>query len=144
MNSGGFEGYAFGPLNEVKVSILQFTDNTLFLGKASVQNMLVIKSALRCFELASGLKINFHKSKLVGIGLEERITNRYASLLNCKVMKAPFTYLGLPVGGNSRRMEFWDPVVNKLKGRLSRWRQRTISFGGKITLIASVLSSIPL
>lgn len=112
---GKFEGYGIGMANEVGVSLIQFADDTLFIGMASMQNTLTIKSVLRCFELASGLKINFHKSKLVGIEVEGSITRRIASFLNCKVMRVPFTYLGLPVGGNPRRLAFWDPIVNKTK-----------------------------
>lgn len=67
-----------------------------------------------------------------------------ASLLNCRVMKVPFTYLGLPVGGNPRRISFWDTVVKKMSGRLTQWRKKVVSFGGRLTLISSVLSSIPL
>lgn len=95
-----------------------------------MQNALVIKCTMRCFEMASGLKVNFHKSKLAGIEVGERTTQSLANLLHCKTMKAPFTYLGLPVGGNPRRLTFWDPVINKLKGRLTRWRQKCVSFGG--------------
>lgn len=109
-----------------------------------MQNVMTIKSVLRCFEMTSGLKINFYKSKLVSLEIEEREIMRLAGLLNCKVQRVPFIYLGLPVGGNPRRLGFWDPVVAKLRGRLTQWRQKTLSFGGRLTLIASVLSSIPL
>ncbi|XP_057456479.1 uncharacterized protein LOC130747526 [Lotus japonicus] len=121
-----FVGYNFGTSNEVGVSILQFADDTLFLGEVTFQNAMAIKSALRCFELVSGLQINFHKSKLVGIETTKHETRRLAGFLNCRVMKIPFIYLGLPVGGNPRRISFWDPVITKLRGRLSLWRQKTL------------------
>lgn len=35
-------------------------------------------------------------------------------------------------------------MIKKLKGRLTRWKQKCISFGGRITLIKSVLSCLPL
>lgn len=59
-------------------------------------------------------------------------------------MEAPFTYLGMPVGGNPRRISFWEPVILKIKKRLSQWKQKYLSFGGRICLIRAVLSSIPL
>lgn len=40
-------------------------------------------------------------------------------MLGCKLGKVPFLYLGLPVGGNPRRLSFWDPIVNRIKSRLS-------------------------
>jgi hypothetical protein len=39
-------------------------------------------------------------------------------------------YLGLPFGGDSRRLSFWDPVVNKIRSRMSGWKSRFLSYGG--------------
>ncbi|MCI81328.1 LINE-1 reverse transcriptase like, partial [Trifolium medium] len=43
----------------MSVTHLQYADDTLFLGEATVANLWTIKSILRGFELASGLKVNF-------------------------------------------------------------------------------------
>lgn len=80
--------------------------------------------------MVSGLKINFHKSKLA----TEQETRRLAGLLNCRIMKIPITYVGLPVGGNPRRISFWEPVLAKLRGRLSQWRQKNPFFWRPVNL----------
>lgn len=49
----------------VKVSLLQFADDSFFFPKASMSNFICLKSILRCFELAFGLEVNFLKRKLV-------------------------------------------------------------------------------
>ena len=59
-------------------------------------------------------------------------------------MVAPFIYLGMPVGGSHKRGDFWKLVIEKVQARLSRWKGRSLSMAGKICLIRSVLSSIPL
>jgi len=41
--------------------MLHFTDDTIC--EESVSNIFTIKTMLRVFDLASGLKVNFHKSK---------------------------------------------------------------------------------
>jgi hypothetical protein len=51
------------------VSILQYADDTLCIGEASVDNLWALKAVLRGFELASGLKVNFWKSCLLGINV---------------------------------------------------------------------------
>jgi len=58
-----------------------------------------MKAILLCFELASGLKVNFVKSTIGGLGLDQSLLQSFAAILNCKVMVTPFVYLGLPIGG---------------------------------------------
>jgi mannosylglycoprotein endo-beta-mannosidase len=71
------------------------------------------------FETMSGLKVNFNKSMLVGINIPDSWLGEAASVLCCRVGKIPFLYLGLPIGGDPRRLVFWDHVVARLKLRLS-------------------------
>jgi len=59
-------------------------------------------------------------------------------------MRTPFKYLQMPIGGCHKRGKFWDKVVNRIKSRLGRWKDRYISRAGRLCLIKSVLSSIPL
>jgi len=46
---------------EVDVSFLQYADDTFFFCEDSWSNVVSMKAILRGFEIASGLKINFHK-----------------------------------------------------------------------------------
>jgi len=59
-------------------------------------------------------------------------------------MKLPFKYLGMIIGGNPRRSVFWNPIVDKIHSRLSRWKGRMLSMVGRICLIKSVISALPL
>nr|KYP32372.1 hypothetical protein KK1_046969 [Cajanus cajan] len=60
--SNRFFGVKMGT-QQVSVSISQYADDAIFFGEASLENVVAIKSILRCFELVSGLKVNFVKSK---------------------------------------------------------------------------------
>lgn len=53
------------------VSHLQYADDTICLGEATVDSLWTSKALLRGFEMASGLKVNFHKSCLMGVNVEE-------------------------------------------------------------------------
>lgn len=53
---------------------------TLLTGDMSVENITTIKSVLGWFELTSGLKVNFHKSKLVGIAMNDTVVRNFAEL----------------------------------------------------------------
>ncbi|GJX44734.1 putative RNA-directed DNA polymerase, eukaryota, reverse transcriptase zinc-binding domain protein [Tanacetum coccineum] len=63
-----FEGVKVGD-NSVDLSHLQFADDALLLGKWSLDNARNLCRILRCFNMASGLKVNFSKSKFFGIGV---------------------------------------------------------------------------
>ena len=136
-------GLKFGR-KEIEVCILQFADDTIFLCEDSFNNVVTLKAIIKGFELASGLKINFHKSKLAGINVQISYVSCYTKTLNCKQMGVPFTYMGLEVGGNPRKKQFWEPVVNKLKAKLSVWKGRFLSMARRICLINFVISAIPL
>lgn len=110
-------------------------DDIVFIGEANVHNIVVIKCVLRCFELTSDLEVNFHKSKLVGVAVDGSILFMYAYMLNCKQMYVPFVYLGIPVGGRSNGLQLWEPIIQKVRNKLSRWKHRTVFFGEWIFLI---------
>ncbi|XP_071694378.1 uncharacterized protein [Rutidosis leptorrhynchoides] len=67
-----------------------------------------------------------------------------ANAFGCKVGALPFTYLGLPIGANMKKLDSWKPVIDKFEKRLSYWKARSVSFGGRLTLVKSVLNSLPL
>ena len=104
--------------------------------------MRALRAALVIFESMSGLKVNFNKSMLVGMNISDSWLNEAATMLSCKVGRIPFMYLGLPIGGNPRRLQFWEPIVNRIKSRLSGWNNRFLSFGGRLILLKSVLTSL--
>jgi len=118
--------------SEVDLCMLQFVDDTLFLCQDAFSNVFTLKAILRGFEVASGLKINFHKSKLAGINVCKSNMDCYTKTLNCSQMEVPFIYLGLEVGGNPRKKKFWEPVLRKLKSRLSVWKGRFLSMAGRL------------
>lgn len=143
MAANWFNGFDFGG-SDLVISHLQYADDTIRIGKASVQNLWTIKAVLRGFEMASGLKINFSKSSLIWVNVSEEFMSMGCDFLNCSEGCLPFKYLGLPVGANLRSMSTWEPLVETLGGRLNSWSNRYISFGGIVVLLNSMFNSIPI
>ncbi|GAU18134.1 hypothetical protein TSUD_248350 [Trifolium subterraneum] len=140
---GYFKGIQISTTGTI-MSHLQYADDTLFVGEACVENLWTTKAILRWFELISGLKVNFFKSKLYGINVGDNFISSAASFLKCKVGKLPFIYLGLPVGANPRRLVTWNPVIEVLQKRLASWKNKYVSLGGRVVLLNSVLAAIPI
>nr|KYP45006.1 hypothetical protein KK1_033467 [Cajanus cajan] len=82
IQKGLFFGVKVGE-NSVEVSILQYADDTIFLGEATIGNVITIKAILRCFEMVPGLKVNFFKSCFSVIGVDRNTIVSFAQLLNC-------------------------------------------------------------
>ncbi|GKU98541.1 hypothetical protein SLEP1_g11532 [Rubroshorea leprosula] len=127
----------------MNVTYLQFADDTIVFGNASEENIWAVKSIMRIFEMVSGLKINFGKSMLMGINVPEEWMTRMSCILNCKQGSLPCKYLGMPIGSKRKCIAMWRPMIDSFKKKLANWKNRFISLGGRITLLNSVLSSLP-
>jgi hypothetical protein len=135
-------GYKVG--NNILSHTLQFADDTIILGEGNWNNLWTIKTVLRSFKIVFALKVNFHKSKLYGVNLDDSFLRALSSFLHSEVDSTPFRFLGIPVGANLRRRATWSPILDSLKKRLCAWNGRNLSIGGRVTLIKSILSSLPL
>jgi len=94
------------------------------------------------FESLSGLKVNFSKNQLVGVNVPAPWLSEAAMVLNCKVGSISFVYLGLPIGGNTRHLTFWELLLNRIKSRLSSWSSKHLSLDGRLILLKFVMSSL--
>ncbi|GAU51627.1 hypothetical protein TSUD_140380 [Trifolium subterraneum] len=138
-----FKGFSIGR-NPVVISHLQYADDTLCIGEASVNNLWTLKAILRGFELASGLKVNFWKSGLIGVNVNPTFLSMACTFLNCRLGSLPFKYLGLLIGANPKSLSTWEPLLDHLRNRLCSWRNKHISLGGRIVMINAVLNAIPI
>ncbi|MCI41760.1 putative RNA-directed DNA polymerase, partial [Trifolium medium] len=89
----------------------------LLIETKSWANVRALRALLMLFETMSGLKVNFHKSILVGVNIADSWLCVAATALHCKVGKVPFLYLGLLIGGDPRRLSFWEPVLTRIQNR---------------------------
>ncbi|GJY89743.1 hypothetical protein Tco_0504939 [Tanacetum coccineum] len=84
--------------DKLHISHLQYADDALISGEWSLTNAKNLSRILTCFHLASGLKVNFNKSKLYGIGVSNLELNSIATSIGCLASQFPCSYLGLPIG----------------------------------------------
>ncbi|GJT76643.1 retrovirus-related pol polyprotein from transposon TNT 1-94 [Tanacetum coccineum] len=75
------------------ISYLFYADDAIIVGEWSQHNAHNLICMLRCFYLVFGLKINVHKSKLIGVSVSDENFIDMAMVLGCGVTKMPMTYL---------------------------------------------------
>jgi hypothetical protein len=56
----------------------------------------------------------------------------------------PFRYLGIPMHYKRLSNSDWKDILDKFQKRLSSWKSKLLSVGGKLMLLNSILSSPPL
>ncbi|GKC87753.1 RNA-directed DNA polymerase, eukaryota [Tanacetum coccineum] len=133
VDEGLFKGVSVG--SSLQLSHLFYANDVIFMERLSESNIITIVHALDCFHKASGLRMNLQKSKLLGIAVEDEKVSRAAMKMGCCTLKTPFSYLGIKVGGMMTRIKSWDEIVAKLHSRLSKWKLKTLSIGGRLTLL---------
>ncbi|GJW13871.1 RNA-directed DNA polymerase, eukaryota, reverse transcriptase zinc-binding domain protein [Tanacetum coccineum] len=104
----------------------------------------VVNAGVGVFYRDSGLRINMNISKIMVISVANNVVDEAANNIGCTTLTAPFSYLGSNVGDFMSRTRAWDDILNKLSTRLSKWKMKALSIGGRLTLLKSVQGSMPI
>lgn len=94
--------------------------------------------------MVSGLRANFAKSNLFGINPPNIFLVAASHFFSCSIGSLPLKFFGILIGAIPRRASTWKPVVDKVKARLSLWKGRTLSMGGRVTLISRGIIALEL
>ena len=95
------------------------------------------------FQSISRLRINLNKSEIYPVGNVDNV-EALAFELGCKVGALPSSNMGLPLGTRHNSVTVWDGIEERFRKRLALWKRQHISKGGRVTLIQSTLSSLPI
>lgn len=120
--------YLFFIMTFFFLSHLMYVDDVTFICEWSKFNIINLHRLLCCFHLALGLKVNLHKSKVYGVGVDILEVERLASILKCEPSSFLFIYFGLPVGANMRLAKnFLRLYINLRQSYLNGKRELCIS-----------------
>lgn len=129
---------------EGDVAILQYADDTILLFQDDLAQARHVKMILGMFELMSGLKINFHKSGVICVGMEEDRIKKFEEILTCGRGVFPIKYLGIHVDEKRLKNSVWNPSVEKMEKIMGGWLGRFLNIAGRTSLINSSLTSLTL
>ena len=108
------------------IQCLQVADDTLVFCNAEKSSIKILKLILYAFELITGLKINFHKSQLIALGINEEMLDGFAAMLGCNAGKLPTRYLGISLHHSMLSKRDWPFLLEKITKRLCGWKCRTL------------------
>lgn len=122
--------------------IVQYADDTLLFMQASGKRLLALKALLNTVTLSTGLKVNYAKSCLIPLNLDEEKADCLAKTFGCVLGSLPFTYLGLPLSCSKHKVVDFSPLTDRIERRLVA-TSSFLSYGDKLTLVNSVLLAMP-
>jgi hypothetical protein len=146
LNKAMVQGNIAAPLRHVSCPdfpVIQYVDDTLIILPADAKQLICLKAILHTFAESTGLRVNYQKSNMYPINLSLERLVHFANTLNCKTGCFPFTYLGLPLGITKPTLEYFLPMVSRVERRLCGIAD-FLNYGGKLELVKSVLSSLPI
>ncbi|GKD61781.1 putative RNA-directed DNA polymerase, eukaryota, reverse transcriptase zinc-binding domain protein [Tanacetum coccineum] len=116
-------------VEELNVVLLEATNNNVFHGFHIGKEKLHISH------------LQFVDDALI-MGNYRRVQVHFASTIGALHNRLIGVYLGLPIGAKMSRCHHWNKTVERFQKRLSKWKSKSLSFGGRVTLIKSVLGSL--
>jgi ribonuclease HI len=130
-----------GPL----ISHLMFADDLLLFGQAVDENMRAVMEVLNNFCAMSGQQVNYDKSSIF---FSRNVSNGRRTVLSTqsglKETQHLGKYLGVPALGRAPRVQDFQYLVEKIKGKLAGWKAQQLSLAGRITLAKSVIQATPI
>jgi hypothetical protein len=122
--------------------IVQYADDTLLILQACPRQLLALRELLQVFAAATGLRVNYLKSCLMPINVDDYQIHLLVNIFGCSVGVLPFAYIGLPLGTTRPTVKDLTPIVDQIERRINA-SSHFLDYGGRLQLVNSVLSSLP-
>ncbi|GJZ84463.1 RNA-directed DNA polymerase, eukaryota, reverse transcriptase zinc-binding domain protein [Tanacetum coccineum] len=133
--------YHFG-CQQVKITHVCFADDLLMFCHGDKISVSVLKNAIEEFGEISGLLPNYNKSTIL-FGSMKMVDQE--EILDCvpfKIEKLPVKYLGVPLTSTRLSVNNCRVLIDKIKSKVFDWKNKSLSYAGRLQLIASVLESV--
>jgi hypothetical protein len=122
--------------------MLMSDDLVLFL-VPTPSDLETVKAALSIFGLASGLFSNLDKSVAIPMHCSEDDVALIRDILSCKIEGFPCRYLGVPLSVRRLRKCDEQPIIDRIAGRIPKWKGDLLNAAGRTALVKATLSAIP-
>lgn len=144
LNKGAEEG-KFGyhhNCKETKLTHLCFADDLMIFMEGTPHSVSGVLEILKEFETRSGLGVSITKTCFFSCGLSQQEIDNIKQISGLSHGTLPIRYLGVPLCTRKLSMTNCEPLILSVKGKLSSWSAKTLSFAGRLLLINTVISGI--
>ncbi|KAJ6835700.1 uncharacterized protein M6B38_330700 [Iris pallida] len=123
------------------VTHLIYDDDLLVFIQPSTDGLQTLAAIMEDLKSFSGLQMNRDKSRVYFSSLCPRKEER-ADVLGIARSDLPVRYLGVPLTVNYARDQDCHSLVEYVQRRVEGWQATGLSFGGRIELVRSVISTV--
>lgn len=124
------------------VTHLSFADDVLIFFDGSSDSLRGIMQVLLNFQRKSGLALNLRKTKVFIDGNNVSDCQALATQFGLQQGTLPVKYLGLPLSPKKLSKRDYQPLIDRVRARVSSWTAKHLSFAGRLQLIQSVIFGI--
>ncbi|XP_073046265.1 uncharacterized protein [Primulina eburnea] len=127
------------------ISHLAYADDVIIFASGGSRGMQRLVDFLHHYENCSGQRVNAAKSSLIlPPRCSGRLRSRLLRITGFAEGHLPLKYLGVPHYRGNRTCSLFEPLLQSVRRKLEGWEIRTLSPGSRMTLIRSVLLSMPI
>ncbi|GKB28957.1 RNA-directed DNA polymerase, eukaryota, reverse transcriptase zinc-binding domain protein [Tanacetum coccineum] len=124
------------------VTMIKNINDLMILCNGDTESLKVVKKSLDDFSEVSGLFPNLNKSTIFFGSISESLKEEMLQILPFKCGKLPMKYLGVPLLAKRLGVKDCQSLIDSVRNRINCWRNKFLSYAGRIQLIAFVLSAM--
>jgi hypothetical protein len=127
-----------------EITHLFFADDSVIFCRATEAETTSIKDILSTYQAASGQLVNYSKSEIIFSKRVPRISKTaIQQILHMPTVHHFAKYLGQPTYIGRSKKQTFNYIQDKVWAKLKGWKEKSLSFAGRSTLIKAVAQAIP-
>lgn len=142
--AGQLQSFRLGRI-PFSITHLAYADDLLVFLRGTQRNLTHFRTFLTQYEMASGQKVNYHKSNFkpsARVTVSQR--RCFQDILGMRLSSLPFRYLGSYLHKGINRAVYCTSLLQHIDVRLQGWHTRHLSHAGRLVLLRSVIAALPL